>query len=38
MDRFNIAGTVRASFGCYNTLEEVEALAAGVNKVREIFG
>jgi cysteine desulfurase/selenocysteine lyase len=38
MDRYDIAGTARASFGCYNTLEEVEALAAAVRKVREIFG
>jgi cysteine desulfurase/selenocysteine lyase len=38
MDRFDVAGTVRASFGCYNTLQEVDALAAGISKVREIFG
>jgi cysteine desulfurase/selenocysteine lyase len=38
MARFGIAGTVRASFGLYNTLDEVEALARGLDKVREIFG
>jgi cysteine desulfurase/selenocysteine lyase len=38
MDRFGVAGTVRASFGLYNTLDEVEALGRGLEKVREIFG
>ncbi|MBX6321208.1 MAG: cysteine desulfurase [Rhodospirillaceae bacterium] len=37
MDRFDLSGTVRASFGCYNTVAEVDALAAAVRKVREIF-
>ncbi len=30
MDRFGIPGTIRASFGMYNTMEEVDKLAAGV--------
>jgi cysteine desulfurase/selenocysteine lyase len=38
MDRFGVPGTVRASFGLYNTQSEVEALARGLEKVREIFG
>ena len=38
MDRFGIAGTVRASFGLYNTFDEVDALAAGIEQVKEIFG
>ncbi len=38
MERFGIPGTVRASFGLYNTIDEVEALARGLEKVREIFG
>jgi cysteine desulfurase/selenocysteine lyase len=38
MDRFGVPGTVRASFGLYNTQGEVEALARGLEKVREIFG
>ena len=32
MDRFGIPGTVRASFAAYNTLGEVDALAAGVER------
>jgi len=32
MDRFKIPGTVRASFAMYNTLEEVDALVAGLHK------
>ncbi len=38
MDRFGIAGTVRASFGLYNSFDEVDALAAGIEQVKEIFG
>ena len=38
MDRFGIAATVRASFGLYNTVEDVDALAAGVATTLEIFG
>lgn len=38
MQRFNIPATVRASFGLYNTREEVDALAAGIRKVREVMG
>ena len=30
MDKWNIPGTVRASFGAYNTLQEVDRLADGV--------
>lgn len=32
MDFYDIPGTVRASFGAYNTLQEVDALAAGVER------
>jgi cysteine desulfurase/selenocysteine lyase len=32
MDRFGVPGTVRASFAAYNTLGEVDALAAGVER------
>ncbi len=35
---FGIPGTVRASLGLYSTREEMEALAKGLMKVREIFG
>jgi cysteine desulfurase/selenocysteine lyase len=38
MDFFGIPATARASFGLYNTREDVDALVNAVNKVREIFG
>lgn len=37
MERFGVAATTRASFAMYNTREEVDALVAGLEKVREIF-
>jgi cysteine desulfurase / selenocysteine lyase len=38
MDRLGVPATARASFACYNTREEVDALVRGVEKVREVFG
>ena len=38
MARFDVPATARASFGLYNTLEEVDALVEGIHKVREVFG
>ena len=38
MERFGVAATARASFALYNTLEEVAALAAALDRVRELFG
>ena len=38
MQRFNVPATVRASFGLYNTREEVDALVRGMHKVREVMG
>ena len=38
MDHFGIAGTVRASFGLYNTRADIDRLIAGLDEVREIFG
>jgi cysteine desulfurase/selenocysteine lyase len=38
MERFGISGTVRASFAFYNTMDEVEALARGLHKVRRMVG
>ena len=38
MDRFHVAATVRASFGLYNTRDEVDALVASLRRVQEIFG
>jgi cysteine desulfurase/selenocysteine lyase len=35
--RYGIAATTRASFGIYTTLEEIDALVAGVQKVKEVF-
>ncbi len=37
MDFFGIPATARASFAFYNTHAEVDALAAAVRKVREVF-
>lgn len=37
MIRLGIEGTVRASFGLYNTKEEIEALAAGIERVSKMF-
>ena len=38
MDHFGIAGTVRASFGLYNTRGDIDRLVDGLDEVREIFG
>jgi cysteine desulfurase/selenocysteine lyase len=38
MDRYGVAATARASFALYNTREDVDALVAGLHKVREVFG
>src|SRR5574344_781709 len=37
MIRLGIEGTVRASFALYNTKEEIDALVAGINRVRQMF-
>ncbi len=37
MRRMGIEGTVRASFGLYNTFEEVDALVAGIRRVSRMF-
>ena len=37
MEHFGVPATVRASFGLYNTRDEVDALFAALGKVREIF-
>ncbi|MBQ9655199.1 MAG: cysteine desulfurase [Prevotella sp.] len=37
MDRLGISGTVRASFAMYNTMEEVDALVAGIRRVSQMF-
>ncbi len=38
MARFGIPATVRASFGLYNTRDEVDALVEGIEKAKEILG
>ncbi|HLS69813.1 MAG TPA: cysteine desulfurase [Kiloniellales bacterium] len=38
MDRFDVAATVRASFGLYNSEAEVDALVDALLKVKELFG
>lgn len=37
MQRLGIEGTVRASFGLYNTKEEIDALVAGILRVSRMF-
>ena len=38
MDRFDLAATVRASLGLYNTRQDIDALVSGLARVQEIFG
>jgi len=38
MERFKVDATARASFGLYNTKEEIDALVHGIQQVREVFG
>jgi cysteine desulfurase/selenocysteine lyase len=38
MARYGVSATVRASFAPYNTSQEIDALVAGLEKVREVFG
>jgi cysteine desulfurase/selenocysteine lyase len=38
MQRFGIPATARASFGIYNTREEIDALVAGIHKVQKVMG
>ena len=37
MRRLGIEGTCRASFALYNTREEVDALVAGIQRVKQMF-
>jgi cysteine desulfurase/selenocysteine lyase len=38
MERYKVPATVRASFGLYNTHEDVDALVQGLHTVREVLG
>jgi cysteine desulfurase/selenocysteine lyase len=37
MDRYGIPATTRASLACFNTKQELDALARGIRKVQEMF-
>lgn len=37
MDRFGLSATARASLGVYNSTEDLDALARGLLRVREVF-
>jgi cysteine desulfurase/selenocysteine lyase len=37
MQRYNIPATSRASFGLYNTIEEIDLLTEALKKVTEVF-
>jgi cysteine desulfurase / selenocysteine lyase len=37
MEFFNVPATTRASLACYNTFGEIDALVAGIHKVKEVF-
>jgi len=38
MDRFDVPGTMRASFAVYNTKEEIDVFIAGIHRVKQMFG
>lgn len=38
MDHYNIAGTVRISFGIYNTREEIDILLSGIHEIIDMLG
>ncbi len=38
MQRFGIAGTSRASFAMYNTMDEIDVLVRGLHKVKKMMG
>jgi cysteine desulfurase/selenocysteine lyase len=38
MQRLGVSATARASFACYNRVEDVEALVEGLQKARKILG
>ena len=37
MKHYNIEGTLRASFALYNTTQEIDALVAGIERVKQLF-
>jgi cysteine desulfurase/selenocysteine lyase len=38
MQRYGVPATVRASLGLYNSRDDLDALVAGLHKVKELFG
>jgi cysteine desulfurase/selenocysteine lyase len=38
MDHFDVAATVRASFGAYSSRDDIDALVTALGEVRELFG
>ena len=36
-EHFKVAATSRVSIGCYNTLQDIEALVAAIQKLKKIF-
>ena len=38
MERFGVPATARASLAFYNTREDIDALVAGLHRVKEVFG
>jgi len=38
MEHFRVPATTRASFGLYNTREEIDVLTAALHRARELFG
>jgi cysteine desulfurase/selenocysteine lyase len=38
MDRFSVPATTRASLACFNTREDLEALARGIERARAVLG
>lgn len=37
MEHYGVEGMVRASFGLYNTLQEIDTLAEGIERIRKMF-
>ena len=38
MDFYGVAATARASLALYNTKDDIDRLAEGIGKIREVFG
>lgn len=38
MTHYNVPATARASFAMYNTIQDVDTLIEGIDKVKEVFG